>query len=40
MHYPARMQVHVSPAAREEEPRLRALFELYTYDFSESATLV
>lgn len=29
------MNVVVSPAARAEEPCLRALFELYVYDFSE-----
>jgi len=29
------MQVLVSPAARVEEQALRALFELYAYDFSE-----
>lgn len=33
------MQVQVSPAAREDEPRLRALFELYAYDFSELLAL-
>lgn len=37
--YLARMQVQVSPAAGAEEPRLRSLFELYTYDFSELLAL-
>ena len=29
------MNVQVTPATRDDEPRLRALLELYVYDFSE-----
>jgi predicted acetyltransferase len=32
--YHGAMNVLVAPAAREDHPRLRALFELYAYDFS------